>query len=337
MNNKTRTALIVALSIFGAGVVICFCVAMSLHFDLSKLTGEFHSSSGSPSNVKNEHIDKNIESKGQNIILNLSSASVTVTPSSDGTIHISYDNTDSYSFELVDSASQLKLTQEDKYSFFHNFLSFQITSPKVTLSIPSGQNGSLNVNGASSEISATGLKLSGNIELNSVSGKISVKDCKSKTLKAGNTSGEIELNSFQADSLQAGTVSGALKVTGISDNIPVTLESTSGEVYAENINTDNLGIKTISGGISLENASGKKANLSTTSGGVNLDKADFVEIDFTSVSGGIHGTVSGSADDYFVHTSTVSGSNNLSSHRGNGNRTLDMSTVSGGIDISFEK
>lgn len=334
MNKNTRTALIVALSVFGAGVVICFCVAMSLHFDLTKLTHDFRSSASNAASTKTEHIDKDIEEKGQNIVFDLSSANVTVTPSSDNMIHLSYDNSDYCSFTLDDGAAQLKLKQDEQENAF---FSVHDISPEVTLSIPTEHEGSMNINGASSRISISNVEISGDLEINSVSGKIMIKNCKSKTLKSGNTSGEIELESLEVESLRANTVSGALRVSEISQSIPMTLASTSGEVYAENVKTENLGVETISGGITLKSVAGQKAELSTTSGGVNIGSVDFGEIDFKSISGGIRGTVSGSSDDYTVYTDTVSGSNSLSSHRGRGNKTLDLSSVSGGIDISFEK
>ncbi len=338
MNKNTRTAMIVALSVFGAGVIICFCVAMSLHFDLTKLTHDFRSSASNAASTKTEHIDKDIEDKGQNIVFDLSSANVTVTPSSDNMIHLSYDNSDYCSFKLDDGTTQLNLKQEEQANgFFSGFVNLQDISPEVTLSIPVGHEGTMNINGASSKISISNVEITGGLEIDSVSGKIAINNCKSKTLKSGNTSGAIELASIETESIRVNTVSGALRISEISQSIPMTLASTSGEVYAENVKTENIGINTISGGITFKNVTGQKADLSTTSGGVNLGSVDFGEIDFKSISGGIRGTVDGSSDDYTVYTDTVSGPNSLSSHRGRGERTLDLSSVSGGINISFEK
>lgn len=337
MDKKTKTTLIVALSLFGAGVIIWLCVSMSLRFDYSKLSADFSNSKSSETSVKTEHIDKDIEATGQNITLNLSSADVIVTPSADDMIHLSYDNSEDCYFELKDGASELTLKQEQAGSFFFGFLHIQETHVKVTLSIPTGHEGTLNINGASSGISISDLDIAGSFEIYSVSGEISIENCEAKEVQTGSTSGNIELTSVETDYIKAESVSGELRVSEITKSIPLELASVSGEVYAENVKASELGIKTISGHISLRNTSGQKVSFSTTSGGVELDGADFREITFETVSGDIRGTVSGAAEDYTIYTDTVSGSNNLSSLRGNGDRTIDLSSTSGSFDISFEK
>jgi len=337
MDKKTKTTLIIALSLFGAGIIIWLCVSMSIHFDYAKLSADFRNGGSSETSTKTEHIDKNIEATGQDITLDLSSADVTVTPSSDDMIHLSYDNSENCYFELKDDASELTLKQELSGGFFFGFLHLQETHVNVTLSIPTGHEGTLNISGASSEISISDIDISGSFGIYSVSGKISIENCKTKDVQTGNTSGGIELTSVETDNIKAESVSGELRVSEIKKSIPIELASVSGGVYAENVKASNLGIETISGHVSLRSAAGQKVSFSTTSGAVELESADFREITFNTVSGDIRGTVSGSAEDYTVYSDTVSGSNNLSSLRGHGERTIDLSSTSGSFDISFEK
>lgn len=337
MNKKAKTTLIVALSLFGAGVMIFLCVLMSVNFDYSKLSTSFQFGSNSEVSVKPEHIEKGIEANGQNIKLELSSATVTVTQSADDMIHLSYDNNESTYFELQDSTSQLALTQKQNGSFSFGFFYMQNTRCGVTLSIPTKHGGTLTINGASGNISVSDVKILGDFKIHSVSGDIIIENCKAKTLETGNVSGEIKLASVETDSIRADTISGNLNVSEISQSIPVTLASTSGEVYAENVKTSQLEVETISGDITLRNVAGQEASFSTTSAGVELNSADFSEIIFNTISGNIRGTVSGASDDYTVYTDTVSGNDSLSSHKGRGERTLDFSSTSGDFEISFEK
>lgn len=337
MNKKTRNALIVALSLFGVGVIICLCVSISVHFDYSKLTDSFYIGASSGEKLETEHVDKDIKADGQDIKFNLSSADVTVTPSEDDMIHISYNNTEDNYFEFKEKDGSITLTQKGNRVFLFWSINLEDAESEVTLSIPMEHDGSLNINGASSDISISDIDITEGMGIYSVSGEISILNCKSKTLETGSTSGEIDLAALETDSIKASSVSGGLNLSDISGSIPVTLASTSGEVYAENVNTKNLGIETISGEITLKNVDGLKASLSTTSGGAELAGADFTEIKFKTVSGEISGTVSGSAEDYTVYTDTVSGSDSLSSHKGSGDRTLDFSSVSGSFDVGFEK
>lgn len=340
MNKNTKTALIVALSIFGAGVLIWLCISMSVGFNYSKLSWGWDSGENSSlvdeSSFKEEHIDKDIKENGQKIIINVVSADVTVSPSEDGKVHLSYDNTENTYFEYVEKDDKVTLTQKQKnYSIIGIIGSSEKLN--VELSLPAGREGELNINGASSDITISDIDMKDEMNIYSVSGDVDISDCKAKTLGTGTTSGGIELRSIDVASIKGGTVSGEIRLQDISGKIPLTLESVSGEVYAENVDAKDLSVSTVSGETTLKNVSGMKADFSSTSGRVGLNKVDFREIKFSTVSGDISGSVKGASDDYTAYTETVSGRNNLSGHRGRGERTLDFSTTSGSIDISFQK
>lgn len=337
MNKNTKTALIVALSIFGTGILICLCVSLSVGFNYSKLSFIPGSASITDSSFKAEHIDKDIEEKGQNIEFHLVSSNVTVKPSDDGQIHISYDNTEETYFELKETGSSITLTQRHKGDFVTGFISFSsFDEIQVVLSLPADRDGTLNIGAASSEISISDISMKENMEISSVSGNITIKDCKTARLNANATSGEIELASIETKSIEINTVSGDVSVSDVTPDIPVSIASTSGNVYTEDIKATSFGVETVSGEITLKNTSGQKLSLSTASGGVELSHVDFQNINYSTISGDIRGTVTGSEEDYSVYTNTVSGDNSLSGHRKNGERTLDLSSTSGNFEIEFE-
>lgn len=341
MNKNTKTALIVALSIFGAGVLIWLCVSMSVGFNYSKLSwnwskGNKNSTVDDASFVA-EHVDKDIDEKGQNITLNVASADVKVTLSKDGALHLSYDNTENSYFEYVEKDDKVILTQKQRNDSIIGIIGGSSEKINVELSLPAGRDGELNINGASSDITLSNIDMKDEMKIYSVSGEVDISNCKAKALGTGTTSGGVELRSIDVSAIEAGTVSGEIRLSDISGKIPLTLESVSGEVYAENVQAKNFSVQTVSGETTLKNVSGTKADFSSTSGGVELNKADFREIKFSTVSGDISGTVAGSSDDYTAYTDTVSGHNSLSSHRGRGERTLDFNSTSGSFNIDFTK
>lgn len=339
MKKNEKKALIIALSIFGAGILISLCVLVSVNFDLSRLSVK-HSvgeNKENTENIKAEHVDKDIDENGQNISLNLSSADVIVKPSDDGKIHISYDNTEETYFELESNDNKIILTQKQKSYFTFGFVFFSENAFTVEIAIPEEHKGNLEINGASSEVSLSDTQILGTFDINSVSGDITIQNCKAETISTGSTSGEITLSNVNTSSIEASSISGDIKITEISENTPISLETTSGEVYAENVKTEKLKAQSVSGDIELIKVIGNEADLSSTSGDVHLDYADFNELIFNSVSGGIKGIVCGSSEDYTVYTDSLSGSNSLSSHRGRGDKTLDLSSTSGSFNISFEK
>ena len=340
MNKNTKTALIVALSIFGAGVLIWLCVSMSVGFNYSKLSvaniGSSESSDVDDTKFKSEHFDKLIAENGQSVALNLSSADVTVSLSDDGEIHLSYDSTEQTYFEYKESEGAISLTQKQKVGSLSQLIiigSYEKTI--ISLSLPADRSGTLKINGASSEIYVSDVVMKHDMDIYGVSGDMTIKNCSSAGLNTGSVSGIITIDSVSTASIEAGSVSGDIRLTAINAAIPVMLQSTSGQVYAEKVKTTKLDIGLVSGGVTLKNVSGEKADISSTSGGVTLDAADFFALDFSTVSGDISGSVKGKSDDYTVYTDTISGHNALSSHRGRGERTLDLSSTSGSFNIRF--
>jgi len=301
MNKNIKTTLIVALSLFGAGIIICLCVSLSVHFDYKALAEDFQSGYGKQASVPSEHIEKSADENGQSITLNLSSADLTLGTSKDDKIHISYDNTQDLYYELKESASSISLTQKGNNVFGFGF-SFSLlngsSGGKVVVEIPSGHEGEVNIYCVSGDVSASELELKNNLKISEVSGNITLE------------------NSSASD---------------------VSLETTSGDVYAENVKSESFGVQSVSGGLELVSTMGRSAKLSTVSGEALLRSIDFSEIVVSTVSGDISGTLPGSAADYTVYADTLSGSNSLSSHREHGARTLDLSSTSGSFKISFEK
>ncbi|MFB0921784.1 MAG: DUF4097 family beta strand repeat-containing protein [Oscillospiraceae bacterium] len=340
MNKNTKTALIVALSVFGAGVLIWLCVSMSVGFNYSKLSWNWGKDGGNSSSddasFSAEHFDRDIDENGQTVILNLASADITVSPSEDGKLHLSYDNTENSRFEYVEKSDKITLTQKQRSDTIIGFLENNSEKLKVVLSLPAGREGELDINGASSDISLSDIDIKDEMKIYSVSGEIEISSCKAKILATGATSGNIELRTIDVSSIDADTVSGDIRLSDIGGKIPLTLATVSGEVYAEKVEAKDFSVETVSGKTTLKNVSGMKADFSSTSGGVGLNKANFREIKFSTISGDISGTVTGSSDDYTVYTDTVSGRNSLSGHRGRGERTLDFSSTSGSFDVSFE-
>lgn len=338
MNKNTKTALIVALSLFGAGVLIWLCVSIGIGFQYSKLfSGTVEAYSGiDAAQFKTEHIEKSFDEQGQEIVLNLSYADVTIEPSTDGNIHLSYDNSENSYFELKETDRTLRLTQRTKDTLFPGVTIGVSEKLDVFLRLPAGRSGELSVGGASGSISASELELRDEMELGSVSGKLTVTNCKAPSVETSTTSGAIRLHTVETERLRAGTVSGDIEIADIGGGVPLTLSSTSGAISVQEVKTDTLAVGTVSGKITLDAVSGKNAKLSSTSGGVSLKAADFQELKFTTVSGDLFGTVKGKAEDYTVFADTVSGSNRLSTHRGRGERTLELSSTSGSFDLDFE-
>ncbi|MEF9972258.1 MAG: hypothetical protein RR731_08095, partial [Oscillospiraceae bacterium] len=88
MKKSVKVVLIVAASLFCAGLVISTAALALVHFDFSRLNAAI--SFGETQNaqaLKAERVDKTLENDGKDVIFNLSSAEVVILPSPDDKIH----------------------------------------------------------------------------------------------------------------------------------------------------------------------------------------------------------------------------------------------------------
>lgn len=342
MNKNLKTALVAALSLFGAGVLIWLCVSISVGFDYSKLSVSYGASPETVSedgarSYETEHVDRDIGERGQSVTLDLSYANVAVSPSDDGQIHLSYDNTGESFFELNETETAITLTQKQKRQGLAGLILIGGGEKRtVYLSLPEGRSGVLSLNSASGDITVLDVVIGGEMKLYTVSGELTAEGCESAALNAGTVSGNVRIGAVKAGRIDAESVSGNIRIGGIERAIPLSLRNTSGSIYAENVLATELNVSSVSGRTGLKRVQGDKADCSSASGSVRLDGADFKELRFSSVSGSITGTVTGVWEDYTAFTDTVTGRNSLSAHRRRGERTLDLSSTSGSFDISFE-
>lgn len=333
MNKKTKTALIVALSLFGAGLVICLCLFTISGFDYSRFYVNINPAGKVNEDVVAEYVDKSFAGSVSSINIVTSDADIIVTLSSDDKIHLSYNNTETSYFDLKNDSSAIRLQQ----SRTHSIMLFGFGSDNtVELSIPENYKGSLQLSSASGDIDLSDVGADDGIVLSSVSGKITANGGACKELKADTSSGDIELSGFSTHSVSASSVSGKISVQNLEGKLSLDANTSSGDIKLRGINAHELEAETISGSISLDSVSGSEAELDTASGDVRLLSVDYRELSFDSVSGSITGTLIGTEEDYTVFVDTFSGTNDLSSHRGRGARTLELSSTSGDFHIGFE-
>lgn len=317
MNKKnTKTVLIVALSLFGSGVIIFFAAWAMVGFDFAKL--HIGPDSISDNGEKVQQIEKAYDDEGQNLKFNLSSADLNVKSSNDGKIHISYRDTDAAHFDLRDSGGTIVLSQQDESKSFFSLGFIKNYQATVDVLIPDGHDGSLSVDSASGKISVSGVSLSRKLTFDTASGEITLSDIGAAGISATSASGKVSLKSLRK-------------------RAPVNLESGSGEVYAENISSGNLKISNVSGRVELANVTSDNATVNTTSGNLSLSGDDFGSLSFASVSGGAEGTLNGSPADYSISADSLSGRCSIPSGSSGSKKTLDFKTTSGNISIRFSK
>ncbi|MEG2010217.1 MAG: DUF4097 family beta strand repeat-containing protein [Oscillospiraceae bacterium] len=300
MKKSVKVVLIVAASLFCAGLVISTAALALVHFDFSRLNAAI--SFGETQNaqaLKAERVDKTLENDGKDVIFNLSSAEVVILPSPDDKIHLSYSNTENIYFELEETENEIRLLQKTAGSG-HLWFVFNFNSEPqydVNLLLPKTYAGALNLSSTSGGVNLRDLAFEGDVRIELTSGEIVLENVDAKTIFANNSSGEVSV---------------------------------------ANVKTQVLNLASISGDVSAVNSSGTRTEISTTAGEIELSRLGGKQVKLDAVSGDIEGTVLGSPADYTVHSDTVSGENNLSEYGEKGENSLDIKTVSGDIEIYFE-
>lgn len=136
--------------------------------------------------------------------------------------------------------------------------------------------------------------------------------------------------------LSCSTVSGSIELRGTQlDN--TNFSTVSGDVdLASAVSEKNLSIVTTSGDVDLVNCELPSVSVTTVSGGLDLRNTEFDDLDFETVSGDLEGELKGRPEDYSVYFGTVSGSNSLKGLN-SGKKTIDVNSVSGDIDLDFQR
>lgn len=155
------------------------------------------------------------------------------------------------------------------------------------------------LNAVSVDIHLEGIR-AGDLDINSVTGSMTVKDTSGETITLKNVSGNIAAEDILAATLRANTVSGHINIAAKVERAKLNSVSGLVKLYTDE-NVRDIDIVTVSGGISLElpENDGFNVRYSSVSGGFNCEfpveisgkhgiyKNGIRDISFKTVSGGM--------------------------------------------------
>lgn len=288
------------------------------------------------------------------------SPNVVITPVDGDEINLSWQTDDYVEYEATLTDGKLSIRYRIGTNWLKSILNSWLSSNEYILEIelPNGYKGPIEVSAVSGKIIAdTSADLS-SCSLTSVSGSISAANINSNAdIEIRNTSGSTSVDSVHAaGDITIKTVSGSIAFMKSGAQGGVELKTASGGVTAAELTTaGSFYLKTTSGGTeisqltctgeaALESVSGllqvgdvtcTEFSAKTVSGSIRLRGLTAETIKLKSTSGSIKGSITGSAGEYSVSVSTVSGKSNVQNTK-DGEKKLTLNTVSGGIDIQFE-
>lgn len=309
-------------------------------------------------NVESEKKEYTCSSDIQNIVAEITSDNIEVRTGDVDHVTLTYYNRTDYSeYEITESGDTLRIKYKDLNGPIHFVVNIgYVPDEPVTIIVPESFDGKLDLESTSGRILTESMSVS-SLDLSNTSGGISVQDTASEgKINLTTTSGSIHIENTESTGITASNTSGGISIDDSSVRGDITLNCNSGSV--------NLGIVTAEGDIKVSTTSGTRTltdviaeNISTnaTSGSlkaVRVSANDSISssatsgttrfeelyagrsIKINSNSGSVNGSITGSEEDFSIIANTTSGSCNLNNSR-SGEKTLDISTTSGSVNVTF--
>ncbi len=300
---KTKTLLIIALSVFIFGSAVCLTALASVGFDIKAFEFE-----GGGYTVKEEFI----KGKVTDISINSYATDIRILEWSEPEIKVIFSENEYLKTTIKNTDGKLEISIEDTRKWYDLTRYLFSSSKDLTLYLPKGESYSLNAKSASGDFIASYGGEFNSLNVTLTSGDIFTSDLKvldALTLKT--TSGDIEV--------------GSLRASG-----KASFDVTSGDV---NIGTANLSgelqINITSGDVELGHIVGKKMKIKTISGDVEFENISTEEIDIETTSGDVEGCFTGGM---IYQASTTSGDIRVPDSEKNG-AFCRIKTTSGDINI----
>lgn len=166
------------------------------------------------------------------------------------------------------------------------------------------------------------------MEIETVSGKISIDKLKSENFTAHTTSGDVDINSLVANITDFSSVSGTIDIKALSSKTNG-FKTTSGDIKIETI-TGDVKANSVSGSIkALYSEFNNEVKAETVSGDVeiSLPQSSEFKVEFSSTSGELD-------NDFPLIVTGKVDKRNINGTVGNGQKTIRIETISGDAAIN---
>lgn len=270
------------------------------------------------------------ETRPRTIELTDTNCAVEILPSPDGSIRIDYDVTRWITVDVSCDDARLIYTAKEIFHIFH----FDIISRKPTkLYLPAGYLPDLVIKTGNAKLSATDVSFgtaelkTGNAAMNlcrltandltakTGNAAVTAEHITAKLLKLTTGNGAINTAHCTADSLLLKTSNSAIK-TEYCTASTVNAVTANGKNIAEHITADVISLTSANGAVSLVNTTANDITLKTSNAHVTA-------------------ILPGSIADYRIESKTVNGKSTLPSHKAKGEKSLNVTTSNGKIDVEF--
>jgi len=190
--------------------------------------------------------------------------------------------------ELINGRLNIKENRKSTMHIGINFNigeSFQKKEMQIDVFVPKGYRENMKIESSSGSVKADPLNLK-ELDINTFSGDIELKDVTADTVSLETSSGNISAGNVQADDIKINTFSGNNDFKSVNAE-EVCLESSSGHVSLGTVEAEKITGDTFSGNISADNVKSDDAVMNTSSGHITINGATIKKVKCETFSGNI--------------------------------------------------
>ncbi len=322
MKKSVKILIIISVCFVAVGMLLIFAAAASVNFDFEQMSG-LHGT--------NETYTYDESYAVENIAIDVTESDVRLVASPNGELQIKCIESNKIYHEIKIENGTLYITRTDTRKWFERIFNIYLSEISVTVYLPEGQYGSLDVKTVSGDIAAEVNATFDTAELESASGDVKFLANADENLILTSVSGDIVLYGVKTKSTYISSTSGSIDISDVSIAAAAEIKTTSGEIDITSANAEQIYVKSTSGSVELENTVALSLlKVETTSGDISFDLCDAEKLWLESVSGDVYGSL---LSGKIYSTDTVSGRVSVPPTTVTGGECR-ISTTSGNIKIS---
>ena len=313
--------------IVGAALIIVGACIFVLAMALNKWDFQVFST------VKCEMNEYEISDSFSDISINEKISDITILPSCDGKVRVVCfeESKAKHTVSVVDGVLKIDSTNTKEW---YDYISIGVNdSPKITLYLPVGEYGKLNIDSTTGDISVEqGMKFAEvNIGVNTAD--INFGASVSGLLQIHTTTGDIELDNITVGELDIKTSTGDVDATNVVCANDFNLVVSTGGSALESVVCKSLISKGGSGDISMENVlASYKLDIERNTGDIEFTRCDASEVDMVTSTGCVRGSF---IRDMMIFANTDTGDINVPKSTEGGR--CEITTDTGDIIITIAK
>ena len=238
-----------------------------------------------------------------------------------------------HSVSVKDGALEIEIIDTRKW---YEYISINFTTPTVTLYIPAGEYGALDISVSTGDVDMDlympekyGFE---SIDVSTSTGRVMCGAVVKQGVNITTITGKIIANGVVADSMNLSASTGSIKLNGIECKGDVSVTVTTGDVSASGVKCRNFNSEGSTGKLKLEYLNAEeKITVKRSTGDVSFYDTDASELLIETSTGDVEGSVL-SDKDFIVKTDT----GEIDVPKTTGGR-CEITTTTGDVEISVNK